>query len=189
MKDFLCVNGMEAYDLCAETCGKCSDDCVDNNFVGFDYNGTSTTCAIIRKDPSTWDAVCSEENGAIDFCRETCNSCPSAGDTHESCDDSQIQTFGVEGVGNRRCAWLSQPTQAVYREAFCVPENPIFHICAETCGKCFDDCKDDPSVSFFYTGQDRDCQWLSSKPLQWYGACRTRSDIRDACRESCENCA
>jgi hypothetical protein len=188
MQEFLCVKGMVAYDLCAETCGKCSDYCVDNNYALFNYNDTTTSCAQVRQDPSKWDAICSEKTGAINHCRETCNSCPTAADTHESCDDSQIRTFPVNGVGNRRCAWLSQPAQETYRDAYCVPENPIFHICAETCGKCFDECKDDLSVSFLYTGQDRDCQWLSSKPLQWQAACGTRQDIREACPESCENC-
>mmetsp|Transcript_10951 Transcript_10951/g.18152 ORF Transcript_10951/g.18152 Transcript_10951/m.18152 type:complete len:732 (-) Transcript_10951:95-2290(-) len=185
----LCVPGLPAHNVCAETCGKCSDDCEDDDRAIFSYNQTFTTCSLLRQaDPSTWETICNEEEGAVDHCLETCNSCPSAIDNPESCDDSQDQIYRVEGVGNRRCAWLAQPPQSRAREKFCKPDNPVFHICAETCGKCFDNCHDDATARFLYNAKPRTCQWLSSKPLQWKAACGNREDIRTACKDTCENC-
>lgn len=187
VQPFLCIDGLDAWDVCPETCGKCSDACEDDDAATFGYNGTVVNCEWIRdQDPSEWESMC-EWQGPYSSCFETCNSCQTAMDTADNCDDDQGDTFFVPGVGKRRCAWLSAPSQTAYLPFFCIPQNPVFHLCAETCGKCFDSCKDDTAAEFTYNGNARTCTWLATKPLQWQAACR-RDDIDAACPETCESC-
>jgi len=186
MTPYLCVPGLPAYDVCPETCRACYDKCEDNNSF-FQFNNTVANCAWVReRHYSEWESICKARGPSMN-CQETCNSCPSTIDTSSRCDDDQSTPFWVFGLGPRRCAWLSSSGKDDFRSVFCKPTNPVFHICAETCRKCFDNCDDDTTTEFVYDGHRRDCAWLASNPLRWIDACQ-RDDVKGACRESCENC-
>jgi hypothetical protein len=178
MQPYLCVKGQDAYSICAETCRKCTDTCVDEAGY-FTYKGTVVNCAWVRsKDFSEWDSLCTRGDGPFERCRETCNSCRSSLDSARSCDDSQDSSFFVFGVGQRKCAWLAQPAQAGFVKFLCTPTIRIFHLCEETCGKCFDSCVDDTSVSFAYNGVNRNCLWVSARPSLWADACTDTNDTK-----------
>jgi hypothetical protein len=65
-----------AYNICEETCGKCSDTCEDDNTVSFTAAGKSgktVHTSAVRN--NLIDSMCIEGTVAYVSCRETCNSC------------------------------------------------------------------------------------------------------------------
>jgi hypothetical protein len=65
-----------AYNVCEETCGKCSDTCEDDNTISFTAAGKpGKNCAYIAVRNNLIDTMCIEGADAYVLCRETCNSC------------------------------------------------------------------------------------------------------------------
>jgi hypothetical protein len=185
MKNELCVPSNEAYNICPETCGKCSDGCSDDS-GSFTYDGDTTSCQELRQRYSSWSTFCRQGQAPFARCKEMCNSCQSSIDNAINCVDRE-GLFPVPGEGDRTCVWLAQPSQEAFRQLLCRPSNAWFHRCPETCGKCFDWCSDDQSAKFDYKGVQRSCLWLWTRPSLWDDACKI-SVIKTNCRETCGNC-
>lgn len=192
IRNFLCIPGMQAWDTCAETCGKCSDDCHDNNDMYFQYNEEWRTCEWVRiQDDFDLSDVCRHGGNPHRFCSETCNSCLSQIDG-DNCVDSD-STFDVFPWGPRTCDWLATLPANIkifWHDFLCQPENETYDLCPKTCGKCFElsSCEDSDEA-FDYDGAYRSCDWLASEPtMNRLVACESPV-IRDTCRETCGNCA
>lgn len=73
----LCVPGHEAFDLCPETCGKCSDTCEDTTGTTFHVNRISPRrdCAWLSVRPKWQAHLCKPGKEAFDLCPETCDTC------------------------------------------------------------------------------------------------------------------
>jgi Gametolysin peptidase M11 len=72
-----CVKGQEAYDVCAETCGKCTDDCEDTAGVDFfvgDGFGRKN-CTWLARSPAMQEKLCRHGHAAFEHCQESCNRC------------------------------------------------------------------------------------------------------------------
>lgn len=64
-----------AYDVCEETCGKCTDECVDTDGT-FPYQGVQRSCSWLMGSPSVRELICFPGYTAHDItCPETCNAC------------------------------------------------------------------------------------------------------------------
>lgn len=72
----LCVPGLDAYDLCEDTCRKCTDRCDDNigTFFVNDKQGTQD-CLWLAQRPGWQANLCHEGHVANEMCKETCNTC------------------------------------------------------------------------------------------------------------------
>ena len=64
-----------ARDLCAETCGKCSDLCEDSSTEFIDDNGFRRDCDWLSRKPKMQEKYCMTSHAAYDACHESCNSC------------------------------------------------------------------------------------------------------------------
>ena len=73
----LCVPGHEAWRVCPETCGACSDDCTDDQVTLFQVNRVRPlqNCAWLAKRPLWRQFLCREGSQASELCRETCDTC------------------------------------------------------------------------------------------------------------------
>jgi Gametolysin peptidase M11 len=72
-----CVKGQEAYDVCAETCGKCTDDCEDTAGVDF-FAGDGfgrKNCTWLARSPAMQEKLCRHGHAAFEHCKESCNRC------------------------------------------------------------------------------------------------------------------
>ena len=76
-RDKLCVPGHEAYDLCAETCGKCEDGCEDTPDITFHVNDVKgeKDCEWLSTRPFWQEHLCHEEHDAYRLCQEACDVC------------------------------------------------------------------------------------------------------------------
>lgn len=111
-----------------------------------------------------------------------------------ACEDSlNIRFFMNDTLGRQRCSWLRQNRDGMHdatrtnKEAFCVESHDAYHFCEEECGKCTDDCNDDPTAVFQLAGSEVNCDWLSSRPFLWTLGCN-HEEISLFCKETCETC-
>jgi hypothetical protein len=181
-----------AFHICEETCGKCLDNCIDTS-KSFLYQGRVRDCLWLSLRPSIQKKVCEEVGNAAAFvCPETCDKCDGKGQEFRSpslsrCDDSQFETFFVSSISqSQRCTWLAARPE--FKATLCLSGDPSNArlICPETCGACQDACVDSSS-KFTVEGDLRDCLWLSIRP-HLHGELCSRSDIRIACQETCNEC-
>lgn len=187
VKLFYCDDsGSEASILCPETCGACTDDCEDNAEAVFQVNGEDYTCDWLAGMPPLWEFLCIPGESAFEQCKETCNSCvPYDAD----CNDSTTDSFFVnDSLESKTCIWLADESRSEYRRELCIPSNPAFHACPETCGKCYDNCFDGDTKFAYKDASNRDCGWLSIRTWEWGSACAL-SDISEICQETCNSCA
>jgi hypothetical protein len=73
----LCVPGKPSYDLCEETCRKCTDNCVDDEDATFFVNSKQgiKDCKWLSKKPAHQQSLCVEGKEPYRVCMETCNIC------------------------------------------------------------------------------------------------------------------
>jgi hypothetical protein len=105
------------------------------------------------------------------------------------CDDSLSKTFlATDGV-KRNCIALRSAANGV-KAKNCVKGQEAYDVCAETCGKCTDDCEDTPGVDFFVSAAlgRQNCTWLSVRPAVQEKLCRYGQEAFDLCGESCNRC-
>jgi hypothetical protein len=190
-----------AYSICAETCGKCVDDCFDSTGT-FQVGTAIRDCEWLSLRPQVQNLLCSSDHDAWVVCPETCNVCdlptgttltptsaPIAADNGPAvfCDDDKLKTFFVEDINEfQRCVWLAaRPT---YIATLCAEgnESDARETCPETCGVCTDDC-DDTDSKFNVGGDVRDCLWLSLRPTMQRTLCKFQN-VRLACPETCDVC-
>lgn len=67
----------KAFDLCEETCRKCTDRCVDDEDATFYVNRHQgiRDCKWLSTHPGHHDALCADGNRVKTLCRETCDTC------------------------------------------------------------------------------------------------------------------
>ena len=72
----MCVPG-KAYDLCEETCRKCTDMCEDDANVTFYVNRNQgiRDCEWLSTRPNQQKSVCYDGHKAYTYCKETCDNC------------------------------------------------------------------------------------------------------------------
>lgn len=113
------------------------------------------------------------------------------GDDTGICDDDLTETFFVDDHrGNRTCGWLVRNIER-WETELCAQGQDAFHICAETCGKCSDNCHDTPDVTFWISDKngDQNCEWLSTRISKQKKLCKEgRSPAWELCPETCHNC-
>jgi hypothetical protein len=66
----------DASVICPETCGVCTDNCVDDFSVTFIVDGLIRSCSWLDLRPQFWDKECQVGKVAWDSCKETCGICP-----------------------------------------------------------------------------------------------------------------
>jgi len=193
-KDKLCVPGREAYDYCAETCGKCRDDCEDTQDVTFYVNDGQghQDCEWLSSRYSWQERLCHEGHDAYRLCPDSCDICDGGIDwsVASTCDDDTQATFLVEEIGDYRpCRWLARNFDK-WADKVCVSGHEAFDLCEETCGKCEDDCEDTPSITFYVSDEEgeHDCEWLSTRPPWQKRLCSEGHDAYTLCREACHVC-
>lgn len=185
-RDFLCSN-TRADEFCKESCGSCNDNCNDDNDAVFEYDLAYRTCGWVRSAIHTqedFDSICSPGNSPRRHCRETCNSCISSIDGF--CEDSPDETFLVFFIGEKQCSWLENldgDQRDFWMANLCTPCLPAYDLCPKTCGKCWE-----MSLTFRYQGEEYDCGWLESEPLDIQQAMCERPHIKRKCKGACRNC-
>jgi hypothetical protein len=190
--DLFCVAGQVAYEMCAETCGKCSDECVDSSDAEFSVDGFTVNCAWLSIRPGFWDSACVEGSIAHTECKETCNSCHiveaiELASTDFACEDTLKSVFWVDEIwGYQSCFWLSAMTDR--HEDLCVEGETAYLTCPETCGVCDDSCDDGEGLFEDSNGILRDCNWLSLRPFYWEEYCDEGQIAFDLCMETCGRC-
>ena len=143
IQDKECLPGRSAYSICKETCNSCKDGaggslpiaahelCDDSRdaliFID-DVNGMQS-CAWLKNRQDFRDVLCvpNHSSGAYTTCKETCGKCT------DTCEDTG-GTFVDDNNEQRNCQWLSLQKDNI--PSLCVPRNPAFRICPETCGAC-----------------------------------------------------
>lgn len=110
------------------------------------------------------------------------------------CDDYfNVQMYISSELGHQSCTWVSDHLLDAFnnthtiQEALCQPTSNVYHFCEETCGKCRDNCVDEPNVFFSYLDQVHTCSWLRERQNLWTLAC-SRTEVNSLCRETCETC-
>jgi hypothetical protein len=112
------------------------------------------------------------------------------GDDTGICDDDLTESFFVDDRrGNRTCSWLVRNLER-WESDLCAHGRDAFHVCAETCGKCSDNCHDTPDVTFEVNNvqEDQTCEWLSTRPHPRKRLCKEGSPAWELCPETCHNC-
>lgn len=142
-QDRECLPGRSAYSICKETCNSCDDgaggslpiaphqicdDSLDALIFIDDANGMQS-CAWLRNSQAFRDVLCApnHSSGAYDTCEETCGKCT------DTCEDTE-GTFIDDNSEEQNCQWLSVRNDKI--RSLCVPRNPAFRVCPETCGAC-----------------------------------------------------
>jgi hypothetical protein len=74
-RDILCVASHPAYEICEETCGRCSDTCEDDKTATFKMGEVDRPCSWLSDRTSIQNQVCKEGSVAWVACKETCNNC------------------------------------------------------------------------------------------------------------------
>jgi len=193
-----------AYNICEETCGKCSDRCYDTD-QKFMVNEVRRDCEWLLLRPGKQEELCLEGNVALLACPETCNACESLIDEKETvapepiqaapnrptasiCEDGFESLFLVESIQQRQgCLWLA--ARPDYQKILCNPLDPsgAFNVCEETCGKCSDECYD-TDEKFIADEVLRDCTWLLLRPGKQKELCIEGSAAMTVCPETCNIC-
>ena len=198
-----------ARNVCEETCGVCTDNCVDNEKARFSLGafGDGKSCEWVRVRVQANDATnrplfCNEDTQAWTACPETCENCPTVLSQtlaptpdpiiSDPCDDSITTTIFIDSIiGSVPCRWLA--TRPSQQPRFCAPADVsnAFNVCAETCGKCTDNCEDATEGTFTdKRGIERPCSWLaddSNNRRPFY--CFPDDEAYTLCKETCGNCA
>ena len=186
-----CSPGQAAYELCPETCNKCSKLCEDSKTAKIDIDGVQRDCDWLRWQPSLLESVCVPGSDASIQCKETCNSCedliPIANSMTVACDDSTTTAFWVDGIwGYQNCIWLK--ATPVRQPDLCVEGSAAYVACPETCGACEDNCNDLRGTFSDDTDAKRDCAWLSYRPYYWEQYCVDGHAANELCLETCQRC-
>jgi hypothetical protein len=93
------------------------------------------------------------------------------------------------------CVWLAACPEM--QAILCDPQDPLhaYHICKETCGKCTDNCQDDPVAYFEYVNKEtgvvtlHNCLWLSLQNWVQDEVCNdSSSQAGTVCPETCNKC-
>lgn len=73
----MCAPEQEAFDLCEETCRKCTDSCVDDEDESFYVNRKHgwQNCAWLATKPAFQSVLCEEGTMPHSLCKETCDAC------------------------------------------------------------------------------------------------------------------
>jgi hypothetical protein len=206
-----CQPGMEAYDMCEETCLKCRDPCEDGS-ESFLIDGTVRDCTWLSLRFSVQQEVCHSIHTAYFACPETCDVCdrfspnptatptmisPTASPTTKApagptptigCDDSATARFFVAETNKAEpCVWLA--SRPDFQATYCAEGHPSGArvICEETCGACSDNCEDN-SLQFLINGVLRDCTWLGLRPNVMEMLCHTGTSADFICPETCNVC-
>lgn len=105
------------------------------------------------------------------------------------CDDDLAGSFFVDRRGIRTCSWLKRNLEK-WKPYLCINRVDAYHVCAETCGKCTDNCHDTPDVTFWVNNihKDQNCEWLSTRPASQTRLCKEGSPARELCAETCHDC-
>ena len=167
-----------ARDICAETCGKCTDSCTENpKDTFYDEIGSKRDCHWLSLRNDKQDLFCKSGHAAYTQCPETCNVCegkavqatpistvptvliatrlPTSAPTRFSaatsqvCDDDRWGRFYVEDTGKAEpCVWLA--ARPLYQATLCSEDHPskARAVCRETCGACSDSCTENPREKF-----------------------------------------
>lgn len=105
-------------------------------------------------------------------------------------DDRNGSFFVNDRRGNRTCRWLARNIDR-WESELCAHGQDASYLCAETCGKCTDDCHDaTPDVTFFVNKvqQDRNCEWLSARQFRLERLCVEGSAPWILCPRTCHDC-
>ena len=73
-QEIYCAVGQPASSLCRETCGSCSDKCIDQKNRWFLHEGIQRNCLWLSLRSHIIKEVCVPGHEALAFCPETCNS-------------------------------------------------------------------------------------------------------------------
>ena len=122
--------------------------------------------------------------------KHTCRDDIARGSDDLLCDDDLTATFYVQEKDlYRSCGWLARNIDR-WRSRLCVPGEDAYSYCAETCGKCSDDCVDKADSSFFVNNvqKNQNCEWLSTR-LSWQERLCIEGELAfEMCHESCNRC-
>jgi hypothetical protein len=224
LKKELCSPGSEFEKNCQETCDICDDlkagnvpfqapttppvpqgyFCDDDNTQTFrvDEIDQDQNCIWLAARPDFIKAYCnvSHPSKAYDLCEETCGKCV------DNCRDTnaKLEIF----FKTRNCEWLS--IRPDLQKIFCVPENPAYTLCPETCNTCdgtgslapipapllipsTGTCEDSIFGEFFVEDlmAFQRCVWLAARPERQKTLCKEGdpSNARSVCPETCSVCS
>lgn len=209
----LCEEGHEsgAREVCPETCGACTDTCVDDMKADVVIDGVNRDCPWLDLRPEEIEKECKLGTDAWNYCRETCGNCnpfptaspsatpstsnptatpfPTEKNPHDACDDDRFATFYVNETDKPEpCRWLW--TRPEMRQIYCDPSHSAgaYDLCEETCEKCSDDCVDDPSKMVDINSVDRSCFYISMRNELIEKYCVEGEEAFMYCRETCNSC-
>ena len=172
-----------AYDICEETCGKCTDNCEDEPTGRFFVNGVGRNCEWLMIRPQFWGELCVPENDAWDVCMETCNNCP------EEPTIAPIPTQPTTPRPTRQPTVGSTPPPPT--NANSPPTRPPTPS-PTAVGAAGDPCDDDITGRFFVSDSvgTQQCFWLASRPDEQAIYCHPGhpSGAYDLCEETCRKC-
>lgn len=223
-KPEICLPGSDAEQICPETCDFCDSPGPGNPPpsrsptpppapLGYNCDDDKTKtflveeiqelqrCVWLAARPEYMLTYCEKghPSNAYDICEETCGKCV------DDCEDTSA-TIEVDGK-TRDCLWLSlrQEMQSV----LCVPLEPAFALCPETCDVCdgtgtlaptaappptapVKGCDDALLDEFFVAelGELQRCVWLAARPDWQASLCADNdpSNARGICPETCGAC-
>jgi hypothetical protein len=213
-RDNLCSDSdSDARNVCPGTCKQCKDHCEDDvkeDFFVSNHIGWKN-CRWLWIRPQWQGTLCIPGHAAYSLCQETCNSCPppttqpTAAPTNATnapsatptlfCEDS-MRRFKATPTSNSyiNCGWLTRHPDIVEKERFCDPDNENSNahgMCPDTCGLCFDDCRDDPSQTFYVNSDwgNQTCLWLSTRANLVSRLCAEGHDAYELCTDTCNRCS
>lgn len=106
------------------------------------------------------------------------------------CDDAppSVKFHQVGEDRDRSCAWLAQ--NDLWKDKLCINSNPAWDLCPETCGRCKDQCDDDPDETFYISKRwgNQDCKWISLKEERLERFCQENHLAYHVCKDTCNNC-
>lgn len=80
LREWFCIPGTDAWNICQETCGKCNENCVDSETAVFDV--ADDTGVIVQRDCAWLDStqemqsqLCKAGHDAYLSCGRTCGTC------------------------------------------------------------------------------------------------------------------
>ena len=220
----ICLPGSDAERVCPETCDFCDSPgpgnappsrsptpppaplgyyCDDDKTKTFHVEETQELqrCVWLAARPEYMLTYCEENHPskAYFICEETCGKCV------DDCDDTSA---AVEVDGKARdCLWLSLRPEM--QSVLCLPLEPAFVLCPETCDVCdgtgtlapaaappptapMKGCDDALLDEFFVAelGEFQRCVWISARPDWQASLCaeNDRSHAREICPETCGAC-
>eukprot|EP00548_Thalassiothrix_antarctica_P007308 CAMPEP_0194136872 /NCGR_PEP_ID=MMETSP0152-20130528/6827_1 /TAXON_ID=1049557 /ORGANISM="Thalassiothrix antarctica, Strain L6-D1" /LENGTH=843 /DNA_ID=CAMNT_0038833675 /DNA_START=242 /DNA_END=2770 /DNA_ORIENTATION=- len=173
-QEIYCKPGMDAYDICEETCGKCTDTCEDTNGVFptiklVDHVNVTINrnCLWLSLRPAIIEEVCKAGFTAYDItCPETCNACDLAAPVSPQ---------------------LPSPVPTSSPEPSPAPTNPEPTVSPSIRVNC----DDDPNGKFMLNdGREEICVWLAAADRQDQRDiyCVPGNDAYDLCEETCGKC-